>query len=471
MNRSLSSWILLGYLAVSFPLLLGIGLGQWSLIELTRHSKALVQDGSQVTQLGNRLRDDVTNLERTARQYVALGDNELLVLFYQRIARLDETLSLMRDHGLDRDFGFSLVTMRGQLAELVRQWNKGLQSGNELSQAIQGVRQLGEQAEKLVKAGHASIKRETGNLQRAAATARQRMLICALGLVPVALLAIWLLMRRLRRALASLRQAISVIGHGHQDRPIRVEGPRELVEVGERLDWLRRRLAELEGEKDRFLRHVSHELKTPLASLREAADLMGHDSVGILNPQQVELRSILLESADELHEQIAHLLAYAAWRREQKRQRATKLTAAEFADDLHGRFELQMQRHGLQWQPDIRCELIHGQPARLQEATENLISNAIKHAPRDSAIEFGLCCVDGHFELSVRDHGAGVPDNEKDIIFEPFQRGHQTHEQGIPGTGVGLSIVSECALAHSGEVFVEDAQPGSRFVFRWPDQS
>ena len=151
MNRSLSSWILLGYLAVSFPLLLGIGLGQWSLIELTRHSKALVQDGSQVTQLGNRLRDDVTNLERTARQYVALGDNELLVLFYQRIARLDETLSLMRDHGLDRDFGFSLVTMRGQLAELVRQWNKGLQSGNELSQAIQGVRQLGEQAEKLVK--------------------------------------------------------------------------------------------------------------------------------------------------------------------------------------------------------------------------------------------------------------------------------------------------------------------------------
>lgn len=471
MNRSLSSWILLGYLAVSLPLLLAIGLGQWSLVELTRHSKALVQDGSQVTQLGNRLRDDVTNLERTARQYVALGDNELLVLFYQRIARLDETLSLMRDHGLDTDFGFSLVSMRAQLAELVRQWNQGLQSGNELSQAIQGVRQLGEQAEKLVQAGHASIKRETTNLQRAAATARQRMLICALGLVPAALLAIWLLMRRLRRALASLRQAISVIGHGHQDRPIVVQGPRELAEVGERLDWLRRRLAELEGEKDRFLRHVSHELKTPLSSLREAADLLGHDSVGPLNAQQQELRGILLESADELHEQIAHLLAYAAWRREQKRQRACTIATPAFVDELFNRFELQLQRRGLQWRTQILSDSVHGQPARLQEAAENLISNAIKHAPEGSAIELAIARIKGSFELSVRDHGAGVPDNEKDIIFEPFQRGRQTHEQGIPGTGVGLSIVSECALAHSGEVFVEDAQPGSRFVFRWPDQS
>ena len=470
MNRSLSTWILLGYLAVSLPLLLAIGLGQWSLVELTRHSQALVEDGAKVTQLGNRLRDDVTNLERSARQYVALGDAELLVLFYQRIARLDETLSSMRDRGLDNEFGLNLINMRAQLAELVRQWNRGLQSGKELTEAIQGVRQLGQQAEQLVATGNASIERETLNLQRAAASARQRMLICALGLVPAALLTIWLLMRRLRKALRSLRQAISVIGHG-KDTPIMVEGPLELVEVGERLDWLRRRLAELEGEKERFLRHVSHELKTPLASLREAADLLGHDSVGALNPQQQELRGILLESSDELHEQIAHLLAYAAWRREQKALQMSRVATRTLFEQLSARFELQMQRRGLQWQPYIEVDHVHAQVARLQEAAENLLSNAIKHAPDGSAIEMRIGRRDGQFELEVRDHGSGVPDNEKALIFEPFQRGKKTHELGIPGTGVGLSIVSECALAHSGEVFVEDAQPGSRFVFRWPDQS
>ncbi len=470
MNRSLSTWILLGYLAVSLPLLLAVGLGQWSLIELTQHSQALVEDGAQVTQLGNRLRDDVTNLERSARQYVALGDAELLVLFYQRIARLDETLSLMRDHGLDNDFGFNLVSMRAELAELVRQWNQGLQSGNELSKAIEGVRQLGVQAETLVATGNASIERETANLQGAARSARQRMLICALGLVPAALLTLWLLMRRLRRALRSLRQAISVIGHG-KDTPIAVEGPLELVEVGERLDWLRRRLAELESEKERFLRHVSHELKTPLASLREAADLLGHERVGPLNPQQRELRNILLESSDELHEQIAHLLAYAAWRREQKALQMSRIAAATFIEELFGRFELQLQRRGLQWQAHVEVEHVYAQIARLQEAAENLLSNAIKHAPAGSAIELWVGKREGQFVLEVRDHGSGVPDNEKALIFEPFQRGQKTHEQGIPGTGVGLSIVSECALAHSGEVFVEDAQPGSRFVFRWPDQS
>ena len=138
---------------------------------------------------------------------------------------------------------------------------------------------------------------------------------------------------------------------------------------------------------------------------------------------------------------------------------------------MRGTFELQLAGKSLQWDATSDISTISGQPKRLLEAAENLLSNAIKYSPVGQVIALHLAKQDGHFSFSVRDHGSGVPDNEKLSIFEPFVRGESAALQGIPGTGVGLSIVSECALAHSGEIFVEDAQPGSRFVFRWPDQS
>lgn len=468
---SLLGWIVIGYLALCLPLFLAVGLGQLSLLELTQHSQALVQEGSQVTQLGGELRDNVTNLERIARQYVALGEEDLLTLFYQRVAQVDKTLSQMHALGLHKDFGFNLVKLREQLAQLVQQWNDGLQSGHELSQAIAGVQALAEQADDLVNRGHASIERETAALQKASKRARERMLACALGLVPLALLAGWMMIRRLRLTMRSLRRAIAVLGTGDHSRSLAIDGPREMQELGQRLEWLRKRLLELESDKEHFLRHVSHELKTPLASAREAADLLGNQRVGELNPQQQELRDIVLESVSELHQQIGQLLAYAAWRREQTHQDWQAVDMQALMSNLRQRFELPMAAKQLQFQTQADLPQVVAQPRRLREALENLVSNAIKYSPPGQAIELGVQHQDKNFAVWVRDHGAGVPDNEKLSIFEPFVRGDNVVQQGISGTGVGLSIVSECALAHQGEVFVEDAQPGSRFVFRWPDQS
>src|SRR3546814_20076917 len=84
--------------------------------------------------------------------------------------------------------------------------------------------------------------------------------------------------------------------------------------LGEQLDWLRRRLAQLEDDKDQFLRQVSHELKTPLASLREGAELLRAGSLGALTPRQPAVAGILAESTHEAAPLISHLPAFSDWR-------------------------------------------------------------------------------------------------------------------------------------------------------------
>ena len=87
-----------------------------------------------------------------------------------------------------------------------------------------------------------------------------------------------------QQPIAELDSAIRQLGGADFERPIRVSGPADLQHLGERLDWLRRRLTELEAQKNRFLRHLSHDLKTPLAALREGTELLNDQVAGPLAP-------------------------------------------------------------------------------------------------------------------------------------------------------------------------------------------
>ncbi len=477
--KTLVGWLILGYSAVGLSLLTTVLLAQLSLRELTHHSSLLVHEGTRMARLGGQLRDDVTNLERAARQFAALGDEALKSLFFQRVAKVDATLQTMDQAGFSARAGFSLSDMRERLAAIAGSSDgpgppAGAAAGagpggtGRDQRLLEHIAALAQQAEAVILAGNASINREIALLQRAAERSRSRIAFSALALFPGALLILWWLLRQTRQALAALAVAIQGLGREQPRGDIAINGPQELRDLGERLDWLRRRLQELAGEKERFLRHVSHELKTPLASMKEAADLIGDPAIGTLNAQQQELRQILLEAGQDLQDQIGHLLAYAAWRREQEALPTQWFDLEPFCAELRQTFALPAGRKALELRFDRQTGQIHGHRNRLLEAMENLLSNAIKHAPAGSIIELTMRRDGGHAEFSVRDCGAGVPDDEKALIFEPFVRGRMTLQQGLPGTGVGLSIVSECILAHSGEVRVEDAQPGSRFVLRWP---
>ena len=112
------------------------------------------------------------------------------------------------------------------------------------------------------------------------------------------------------RPIAELDASIRQLGSADFTRPIKVRGPEDLRYLGEQLDWLRRRLTELEAQKNRFLRNVSHELKTPLTALREGAELLNDGIAGALAPQQQQVVAIMRDNSVKLQRLIEDLLDY-----------------------------------------------------------------------------------------------------------------------------------------------------------------
>ena len=115
------------------------------------------------------------------------------------------------------------------------------------------------------------------------------------------------------RPIRQIDSAISQLGKGTFSKAIAVRGPTDLVDLGRQLEWLRMRLLELAQERNRFLRHMSHELKTPLASIREGTELLMDGAVGELDSAQREVTTILRDNGIKLQQLIENLLSFSAW--------------------------------------------------------------------------------------------------------------------------------------------------------------
>lgn len=457
-----------GCIFAALPLLIALLLAELALERVTQQTEALIDDGVAVAQLGNELNDELQNLERSIRQYQALRDSALLPLADRRFDIAGEILRQIEKRRLDSETAENAAQIRRGLAEARQIWQRGTAEPGAMDGAYSGINSLQPLAESIVAASRGRIDQRLAALRSATVHARREMLLSALTLIPFAALLAYLFSIVVTRPLRDLYRTIAALGHGRYAHPVKIEFPREMRRLGEQLDWLRRRLAQLEADKDQFLRQVSHELKTPLASLREGADLLRDGTLGELTQRQREVAGILAESTVELETLISNLLAYAEWRSERKHGERTWFEPRPMVEELLSLHTLPMAKRRLRVDLQLPPLSLYGQRSQLRLALDNLLTNAIKHAPPGSTIEIGAAAPDHQCQLSVRDYGRGVRNEDKDSIFEPFVRGTEAEEQGIRGTGVGLSIVKEVALAHGGTVAVEDAEPGARFRLAWP---
>jgi two-component system sensor histidine kinase GlrK len=457
-----------GCLLAAAPLLAALVMAGVALQDLSQRAENLVEEGLAVTSLGAELQDQVYNLERNARQYVALGDPELLPVVEERMRETHTTLTQISAHSaLRAPFVEHVATMRQGLTDAGKLWGDGSDPVN-LEAALDKMHALGPEADAIVAAGRQSMNAQVVDLRNAAAGARHVIFLSGVALLPLAALLVMSLSFAVTRPLHRLSRGIAALGHAQYAEPIAIGYPREMQRLGEQLDWLRRRLAQLEADKDRFLRHVSHELKTPLATLHEGAELFREGSLGPLTEQQMEVAEIMAEASNELSTLIANLLAYAEWRGERRQQDAVWFELQPLVEEVLASHTLSFARHEVSAELDLQTPRLFGNRSQLRAALANLIANAIRYAPAGTPVIVRAGIDDGACELSVQDSGRGVPEHEKQRIFEPFVRGERDEATNVRGTGIGLSIVKEAALAHGGSVEVDDARPGARFRMRWP---
>lgn len=459
-----------GSVVVAAPLVAAVLIAGVVLERLTLHAERLVDKGVSLANLAARLQDDLNGLERSARQFIILDDPQLLDVFFARVTQMQATLQEIEEGGFEASFAEPLLVLgvRKGLADAADGFVRGLANGEPLAPAADRIGALKDEVEAINRAGRAAVDADIAQLRSTSEQARHVMWISSVALVPLTGLLVFAFSVMVLRPLRTMSRAIATLGHAQYDKPVRIEYPYEMQRLGEQLDWLRRRLAQFEEDKDRFLRLVSHELKTPLASLHEGAALLEEGALGPLTGRQQEVAHILVESTTELAGQIDKLLTFAEWREGHRQSDLDWFEVQPMVEEVLTAQKLPMVNRKLSAELQLQVPRLFGQRPRLRVALDNLVSNAVKHAPPGTAIEIQAGMKGQRCELSVRDSGRGVPWHERHRIFEPFVRGSEAEESGVRGTGVGLSIVKEAVLAHGGNVEVEDAHPGVRFKLVWP---
>jgi two-component system, NtrC family, sensor histidine kinase GlrK len=465
--RTMAGLVAAGCLLAATPLLLALLLAAAQLNRLTQHSSKLVKEGVAVVRLGSQLNDDTNNLERAVRQYAVLGDPTLAAVIKSRMGQTEATLRDIEDLQL-APLADPVFIAQNELVQAAKLWAESPQPLDAPERLAQHVHAIGDQANAILVTGREAIDHEIGRLQSASRAARRILLVSSITLIPLTALLALAFSAAVTRPLRRLGAGIADLGNGRYGEPVAIRFPSEMQRLGRRLDWLRLRLQQLEADKESFLRNVSHELKTPLASLHEGSTLLRDQALGPLTEPQREVAHILVEAADELGGLIHNLLAYSEWRKDRRHPAMEWFDARELGEEVLARHRLSLDRRHIFTELRVHSARLFGHRPQLRVALENLLGNAIKHAPPETAIDIDLGVSGTACMLSVRDRGRGVPDQEKRMIFEPFVRGTEAEETGARGTGVGLSIVHETVLSHKGTVEVEDANPGACFKMAWP---
>ncbi len=304
-------------------------------------------------------------------------------------------------------------------------------------------------------------EREIERIQQTAAEGSKTWgyLALAAGLIALALAILFAVL--IARPIRQLDQAIRQMGTADFTHAIEVNGPQDMRYLGQRLEWLRSRLHELEEQQNRFLRHVSHELKTPLTAVREGAELLRDRVGGELSPEQREIVRIVRENTLSLQKLIEDLLTYHQTR-SMEPQTLGPVALVDVLRRVMREHKLAAFARMLTFDATLSPAIVVGDGDKIRAIIDNLMSNAIKYAPRSSPITVKLS-VEGDFAvLDVIDEGPGIEPDERPRIFESFYQGKIAPGGRIKGSGLGLAIASEYALAHGGRIEVLDRADGAR---------
>lgn len=460
--KSFLKLLLLGFVVVSAPLVVALVNAAFSVQRLAGMSESAVDQAAQAARGSRLLMEQVLSMERVVRQYVILDDAGLLDDYDKIRASFKRTTSELSLLPLD-DL---------QLAELNRTIDKEQvlhellehrpSQPAERRQLVEGYVDLSALAKGVLSESGLLIDREVGRMREAAALAQRSLVIQLLAAFPLGLAIAAVFAFLIARPIRQLDRAIRRLGAADFSAGVRVQGPTDLEFLGERLDWLRLRLAALEEQKARFLRHVSHELKTPLTALREGSELLADGAAGPVTPQQREIVAILQSNSSQLQRLIEDLLNY---------QRAVagvaqlKLARADLADvaraviDTHkldaGRRAVTLALHAL---PAVALV----DEEKLRVVIDNLVSNAIKFSPEGGTVRVVVMHGESDVSVEVSDDGPGVAPEDRAKVFDWFFQGERPSGSRVKGSGLGLAIARELVVAHGGTIEVGEG-PGGRF--------
>jgi two-component system sensor histidine kinase GlrK len=480
--RSFLGLLLTGFTLVMLPLVGALAYSAWNTERLAGQSRSAVFNASQAARASRSMIERIGSIERLAQQMAVMDDPEIAAGYARMHRSFQQLAGEISVLPLDKGQAAALnrtVEQEQALYELLTDPDRPRARANAPRPPIPGlserIDQLIESAREVLAINNRIVDREVERLRENADEVQRGLIVLVLFSTAVALIIALALTRYIARPIAEIDAAIRQLGGADFSRAIAVRGPEDLRYLGRRLDWLRRRLDEFETQKNRFLRHVSHELKTPLTALREGAELL-HDGVGgPLTPVQRQVVGIMRDNSVKLQRLIEELLDYQRALHAAASLEMKTLVLDKLVTEAVRGHQLAAASKGLRLLIDAESATLDADPEKLRSIVDNLISNAVKFTPPGGTISVKARAAAGEAVIEVMDSGPGVPPEERESIFNLFFRGRTQAKNGSSGgvksSGLGLAIARELVEAHGGQIAVVADGTGGHFRVTLPRRS
>jgi two-component system sensor histidine kinase CpxA len=269
-----------------------------------------------------------------------------------------------------------------------------------------------------------------------------------------------LLARYLSAPVGALRKATQRLSEGELSARVGEPVNRRRDEIGglaRDFDGMAGRLENLVASQRRLLRDVSHELRSPLARLTVALQL-ARDREGAKSAEALDR---IERETGRLDDLIGQLLLL---QRLEARAPDEDEVPFDLIDLLHevvddASFEASSGDRSVTFDTDATCPMI-GHPSLIRSAFDNVLRNAVRHTARDTSVEVGFSRDAADSQITIRDHGPGVPDDHLETLFEPFSRVTEARERSTGGAGLGLAIARRAIEIHDGTISARNHPDG-----------
>lgn len=478
--------LLISFAFAILPLMLAFVNANMAFDVLTQKSQTTISNAVAATRASLVLQEQLHLMERSAKQYFVLGDAELLsnytnsrtsfMLAAQQLTVLSQQphqqMALKelqrKELALYAQINYQQIQQQMQSQQTQPSNQTSTLSNAHAMDFLEGFSTLTAHVDTIIQENNINIDQTSQQLALASAQAQSRFFWLSLILIPFALLVTGVTAVMLGRPIQRMDTAIKDLGKGEYQRAIAIDGPGDLKVLGQRLDWLRLELLQLKEQKQRFMQHISHELKTPLTAIREAAELLADGVGGSVSTQQQEIIDILRDNSLRLQKMIENLLTFT------KLEAHKPLTLHQLVDipsmvsAVLAAHALSIRNKNLHMTTHFSHSTLICDTDKLTLILDNLISNAVKYTPQDGAISIVSKSDKQWHTLAVKDNGPGLSEQDIAQLFDPFYQGKTLHQGLVSSSGLGLNIAKHLAESLGGTIDLIEAEVGAHFVVRLP---
>jgi two-component system sensor histidine kinase GlrK len=462
--RSILQLTVTGFLTVAGILIVALFITARQINELGASSQRVLSQSVESIEAVRVIIEQTTAMERNARQYQVVKDVNYLQVYRERQRSFSNAVDRLAALQLDGVIKQELQRLQDDESRYLQQVIAG-SSDAAVQNSYQSLRENAFRLSDLL--GNwttdqlAAIQRETTTTQRLLRVQAAVMTIVALGLAAF-------FTTLITRPLGQLEKAINTLGSGSFDEGIAVEGPADLRKLGTSLDWLRSRLQKLQQQRTAFFRHVSHELKTPLASIQESVALLRDGVAGPVNPEQLKLLGIHNNNCQRLQSLIDELLRYQKEIQSIPNVVPQPVRLDQVIAHVLDSHDFALQTAKLQTVVKTEKLSVLGDKEQLRVIVDNLLTNAIKFSPEAGSVFVRWQQQGDRAVLEVEDQGPGIAPAERELVFQAFYQGSAPVRGSLKSSGLGLAIVQEYVGANRGLIEVAPCSSGALFRVIFP---